>query len=136
MKTDRLLDALLRAVQLLAGTAFLAVFLVNLLRILLRNVLGINWFWIDGFSRLAFIWTVFLGATVEFGTTLLVKGLEFHHAVVLDADAYDARNLYVALTRGSISRTNQESAFGSYCTKVPSMVSNQAVLSGAMARDA
>ncbi len=39
------------------------------------------------------------------GTTLLVKGLEFHHAVVLDADAYDARNLYVALTRGSESLT-------------------------------
>ena len=39
------------------------------------------------------------------GTTLLVKGLEFHHAVVLDADAYDARNLYVALTRGSKSLT-------------------------------
>ena len=39
------------------------------------------------------------------GTTLLVKGLEFHHAVVLDADAYDARNLYVALTRGSNSLT-------------------------------
>lgn len=39
------------------------------------------------------------------GTTLLVKGLEFHHAIVLDADAYDARNLYVALTRGSKSIT-------------------------------
>lgn len=39
------------------------------------------------------------------GTTLLVKGLEFHHAVVLDADAYDTRNLYVALTRGSKSLT-------------------------------
>jgi hypothetical protein len=38
-------------------------------------------------------------------TTLLVKGLEFHHAVVLDADAYDAKNLYVALTRGSKSLT-------------------------------
>ena len=39
------------------------------------------------------------------GTTLLVKGLEFHHAVVLDADAYDAKNLYVALTRGAKSLT-------------------------------
>lgn len=39
------------------------------------------------------------------GTTLLVKGLEFHHAVVLDADAYDTKNLYVALTRGSKSLT-------------------------------
>ncbi len=39
------------------------------------------------------------------GTTLLVKGLEFDHAVVLDTDAYDARNLYVALTRGAKSLT-------------------------------
>jgi len=35
-----------------------------------------------------------------FGTTLLVKGLEFDHAVVLDADEMNANNLYVALTRG------------------------------------
>lgn len=39
------------------------------------------------------------------GTTLLVKGLEFDHAIVLDADNYNARNLYVALTRGSKSLT-------------------------------
>lgn len=39
------------------------------------------------------------------GTTLLVKGLQFDHAVVLDADMYDSRNLYVALTRASKSLT-------------------------------
>lgn len=39
------------------------------------------------------------------GTTLLVKGLEFDHAVVLDADGYDAKNLYVAFTRGARSLT-------------------------------
>lgn len=39
------------------------------------------------------------------GTTLLVKGLEFEHAVVLDADGYDTKNLYVALTRGSKTLT-------------------------------
>ncbi|MBL6974737.1 MAG: AAA family ATPase [Deltaproteobacteria bacterium] len=39
------------------------------------------------------------------GSTLLVKGLEFDHAVVLDADGYNARDLYVALTRGSRSLT-------------------------------
>lgn len=38
-------------------------------------------------------------------TTLLVKGLEFDHAVVLDGDAHDKENLYVALTRGSGSLT-------------------------------
>jgi len=31
--------------------------------------------------------------------TLLVKGLEFDHAIVLNADKFDSKNLYVALTR-------------------------------------
>ena len=35
------------------------------------------------------------------GSTLLLKGLEAEVAVVLYADAMDARNLYVAMTRGS-----------------------------------
>lgn len=39
------------------------------------------------------------------GTTLLVKGLEYDHAVILDADALDAKDLYVAMTRGSKSLT-------------------------------
>lgn len=32
--------------------------------------------------------------------TLLIKGLEFDRSVILDADELDAKNLYVALTRG------------------------------------
>lgn len=39
------------------------------------------------------------------GTTLLVKGLEFDHAIVLDADDMERKNLYVALTRGARSLT-------------------------------
>lgn len=39
------------------------------------------------------------------GTTLLVKGLEFDHAIILDADALDHKNLYVAMTRGAKSLT-------------------------------
>lgn len=35
------------------------------------------------------------------GSTLLLKGLEADVAVILNADILDARNLYVALTRGS-----------------------------------
>ncbi len=35
------------------------------------------------------------------GSTLLLKGLEAEAAVILDADTLDARNLYVAMTRGS-----------------------------------
>ena len=37
--------------------------------------------------------------------TLLVKGLEFDHAAVLDAAQLDTKNLYVAMTRGSSSLT-------------------------------
>lgn len=39
------------------------------------------------------------------GTTLLVKGLEFHHGIVLDATSLSRNELYVALTRGSKSLT-------------------------------
>lgn len=39
------------------------------------------------------------------GTTLLVKGLEYDHAVILDADVLDVKHLYVAMTRGSKSLT-------------------------------
>jgi len=35
------------------------------------------------------------------GSTLLLKGLEADVSIVLDTDVLDARNLYVALTRGS-----------------------------------
>ena len=36
------------------------------------------------------------------GTTLRIKGLEFDHAILVDADGpdFDRKNLYVALTRG------------------------------------
>ena len=39
------------------------------------------------------------------GSTLLLKGLEAEVAVILDAGALDARNLYVAMTRGSKNLT-------------------------------
>jgi hypothetical protein len=39
------------------------------------------------------------------GTTLLVKGLEYDHAIILDADSLNAKELYVAMTRGSKSLT-------------------------------
>lgn len=39
------------------------------------------------------------------GTTLLVKGLEYDHSVILDADSLDMKELYVAMTRGSKSLT-------------------------------
>ncbi len=58
---------MLRAVESLewfAGTLFLALFVLNILRILLRYFLGIAWLWEPDFSRLLFIWIVFVGATV------------------------------------------------------------------------
>ena len=39
------------------------------------------------------------------GTTLLVKGLEFDHCIVLDASSLSKKELYVALTRGAKSLT-------------------------------
>ena len=39
------------------------------------------------------------------GTTLLVKGLEFDHAIVFDAASLSRKELYVALTRGARSLT-------------------------------
>ena len=35
------------------------------------------------------------------GSTLLLKGLEAENAIILEPEKMDARNLYVALTRGS-----------------------------------
>lgn len=46
-----------------------------------------------------------LGRTRLIGTTLLVKGLEFDHAIVLDAASLSRKELYVALTRGARSLT-------------------------------
>jgi len=47
-----------------AGALFLLLFLLNILRILLRYFLGIAWLWEPDFCRLLFIWIVFVGATV------------------------------------------------------------------------
>jgi TRAP-type C4-dicarboxylate transport system permease small subunit len=46
------------------GTLFLALFLLNILRIFLRYFLGVAWLWEPDFSRLLFIWIVFIGTTV------------------------------------------------------------------------
>jgi len=37
--------------------------------------------------------------------TLLIKGLEFEHALILDAAEHDAKNFYVAATRPTMSLT-------------------------------
>jgi len=48
----------------ITGILFLILFLLNILRIFLRYFLGIAWLWEPDFSRLLFIWIVFIGATV------------------------------------------------------------------------
>lgn len=46
-----------------------------------------------------------IGRRKLIGTTLLVKGLEFDHAIILDAASLSKKELYVALTRGARSLT-------------------------------
>ncbi|MCC6808077.1 MAG: UvrD-helicase domain-containing protein [Deltaproteobacteria bacterium] len=52
------------------------------------------------------------------GQTLLIKGLEFDHAVIFDAHQFDRENLYVALTRGCRSLTvfSREATLGPFST--------------------
>jgi TRAP-type C4-dicarboxylate transport system permease small subunit len=52
------------SLEWVAGALFLALFILNMLRIFLRYLLGIAWLWEPDFSRLLFIWIVFIGATV------------------------------------------------------------------------
>jgi TRAP-type C4-dicarboxylate transport system permease small subunit len=52
------------SLEWVTGTLFLALFLLNILRIFLRYFLGVAWLWEPDFSRLLFIWIVFIGATV------------------------------------------------------------------------
>jgi TRAP-type C4-dicarboxylate transport system permease small subunit len=47
-----------------AGALFLALFILNILRIFLRYFLGVAWLWEPDFSRLLFIWIVYIGTTV------------------------------------------------------------------------
>lgn len=46
-----------------------------------------------------------VGNLRQIGTTLLVKGLEYDHAIVLDATTLSRKELYVALTRGARTLT-------------------------------
>lgn len=46
-----------------------------------------------------------VGSRKIVSTTLLVKGLEFDHGIVLDASSLSSKELYVALTRGSKTLT-------------------------------
>lgn len=57
----RTLDRFATALEVTIALLFVTLFLVTMLNILLRNVGGVAWLWIPGFTRLVFIWMVFLG---------------------------------------------------------------------------
>lgn len=60
----KIVDYLVKGIQWLTGVLFLTLFLLNILRITLRYFLGVSWLWVPDFSRLLFIWIVFLGTSV------------------------------------------------------------------------
>ena len=63
----RFCDKLMHWMQRVAGLLFLLLFLLYGLKIVLRYFLGVSWLWVPDFSRLIFIWIVFLGASVLLG---------------------------------------------------------------------
>jgi TRAP-type C4-dicarboxylate transport system permease small subunit len=50
--------------EALAGVIFLTLFGLNIVRIAMRYFAGAAWIWLPDFSRLLFIWVVFIGASV------------------------------------------------------------------------
>ena len=72
------LDRFAALLENLLAAGFMALFAVTILNIVLRNVAGIAWLWIPAFSRLVFIWVVFLGvaAATRRGEHLVVDLLE------------------------------------------------------------
>lgn len=47
-----------------AGVIFLILFSLGIVRIAMRYLAGAAWIWLPDFSRLLFIWVVFIGASV------------------------------------------------------------------------
>jgi TRAP-type C4-dicarboxylate transport system permease small subunit len=60
------LDGLQRVLEYLLASLFIILFLATMLNIALRNLGGIAWVWIPGFTRFTFIWTVFLGIAIAY----------------------------------------------------------------------
>jgi len=59
-----MVNYMVKKIEGLVGILFITLFLLNILRIGLRYFLGVSWLWVPDFSRLIFIWAVFLGASV------------------------------------------------------------------------
>lgn len=61
---DRIVRKITSLLEHGATVLFIALFLVVVLNIVLRNVIGTSWMWIPGMSRLLFIWIIFLATAV------------------------------------------------------------------------
>jgi len=61
---QKMVDYMVKKIEWLVGILFVALFLLNILRIGLRYFWGVSWLWVPDFSRLIFIWAIFLGASV------------------------------------------------------------------------
>ncbi|HSV56967.1 MAG TPA: TRAP transporter small permease [Magnetospirillaceae bacterium] len=58
---SKLLQRTVRILETMAAVLFIAILGFTSLNIILRNVLGISWIFVEGLLRLMFIWMVFLG---------------------------------------------------------------------------
>lgn len=58
---DRILRQTAQAIEIACAALFIGVLGFTSLNIVLRNVLGVSWLFVDGLLRLMFIWMVFLG---------------------------------------------------------------------------
>ena len=61
---QKMVNYMVKKIEWLVGILFILLFLLNTLRIGLRYFWGVSWLWVPDFSRLIFIWAVFLGASV------------------------------------------------------------------------
>lgn len=64
---DRLVRRSFDLLEAVAGAILLALFALNIVRIAMRYFAGTAWVWLPDFSRLLFVWVVFLGAAVLVG---------------------------------------------------------------------
>ena len=64
---DRLIGRSFTVLEYVAGTILLALFALNIVKIAMRYFAGAAWIWLPDFSRLLFVWVVFIGASVLVG---------------------------------------------------------------------
>jgi TRAP-type C4-dicarboxylate transport system permease small subunit len=64
---NKIVSKMYPILEALAGLLFLTLFALNILRIGMRYIAGTAWIWLPDFSRLLFVWVVFIGASVLVG---------------------------------------------------------------------